>query len=70
MKLEDVVFDVYQGSIISGIRLKALFSALTDEQKEIYKKTVNDELEKIKGKLNKNLTHQQAKEIINTLTEF
>jgi len=69
MNQDFINFDVYQMSIITGIKLKALFNSLSEDQKAIYK----IELEKGKDDIRKlivDLPPEQQKsisEILNVL---
>ena len=56
MDLQTLAFDNYQSALINGIKLKALFECLTEEQKVLYyesiKKQTEEFSEKLKGKEN------------------
>lgn len=67
MNLSSIAFDLYQTNIIAGIKFRALYSTLNDEQRKMYEKTINDEIAKIREKLEATLTPQQADAIIQEL---
>lgn len=70
MDLEKIGFDLYQMSIVTGIKLKALLSTLDEEQRKKYEDTINEEISKIKAKLETSLTQSQAASIIEELSQF
>lgn len=70
MDLQSIVFDVYQANIVAGTKIKALLSALSEDQKKIYAETIEAEISKMKEKLEAALPQQQVDEVIKELRNF
>ena len=70
MDLQAIAFDLYQSNIIAGIKVKALISALSEDQKKIYVETIEEEISKMREKLEASLTQQQVDEVLKELRNF
>lgn len=70
MDLQAIAFDLYQSNIIAGIKVKALISALSEDQKKIYAETIEIEISKNMEKLEAALTQRQLDEVLQELRNF
>lgn len=70
MDLQAIAFDLYQSNIIGGIKIKALISALSEDQKKIYAKAIEEEISKNQKQLEAALKTQQVDEVLKELRNF
>lgn len=67
MNLQSLAFDVYQTALITGIKLNAFLECLTDEQREAYHKSVDEQTAAMTEKLKDKVNTEEVLEVLRSI---